>query len=174
MKKMSVLCIVVFTVFVILMGCTSGSKEKKERLYEVKIAGMGNVIVKQASACISLCRSYVATWEYAKATGTDFKAAAGELQGTETKRLKNQLIEGRQTIKEFLGGLENPPLKFAESYEKLIELREIYQKIHSLALNPPDSMEGFNDSINNLQNKLVDKKEELDSMLAKVASQQMR
>lgn len=164
MNKKSVISIILFTVLAILLGCSS--KGKKEQLYDVKIRGAGNVIVKQASACINLCRSYVTTWEYARVTGTDFKTASAQLQGTEVESLKKQFEESKSEINKLLEDLANPPLKYIEAHEKLIELNDIYSKIHSLVMNPSGSMESFNDSINELQNKLVEKKNELDSTLS--------
>jgi len=158
---------VILLLIILWGGLSCQSKEKNIELYGVKAVGIGNIIVNMASACISQSRSYVTAWEYARVSGMDYDTAAAEMLGPEAERLKNQLRENKAELDVLMEELKDPPVEFAESYAKLLELYDLYALIHELALNPSQPMEDYNDSINSLQNSIAQVKDELDSMLVK-------
>lgn len=166
MKKKRAIGSLLFIILVVLLGC--GNKEREEKVYEVKIKGLRNVIVDAASSYINFCRSYVAVWEYAKVTGMDFETAYAELQGDRGEKARRYFGENRANIKRLMESLADPPPKFAESYQKLEELYDIYEDLHTLTLNPSGSEEEFNDSVNELHGEFAEKLEELDMLLMKI------
>jgi len=166
MKKKPIAGILLFTVFLVLLGCSN--REREEKAYEVKIRGLRNVIVKAASSYINFSRSYVTIWEYAKVTGMDFETAYAELQGDRGEKARRYFGENRANIKRIVGTLSDPPLKFSKCYKRLVELYGIYEDLHTLTLNPSGTEEEFNDSINGLHTEFVEKLEELDLLLMKI------
>ena len=131
------------------------------------VRAAGNVIVNQASACINQARVYITVYEYAKVSGMDYEAAAAEMLGKETEQNKRMMMENRRAIGSLLNGLGELPPELAGTQARLLELHKKYLQIHSLAINPSGSMEGFNESINDLQNQLLKAKRDLDTELAK-------
>jgi hypothetical protein len=149
-------------VFVFLARCAS--RVGKEKKYEIKAQGLGEILTKQASACVSQSKAYAAVWEYAKVTGIDFKTAAAEMLTDETRYNLSMMKENKTKIENLLSELENPPPQYAKSFKILEEIYDIYQKLHTLALNPMDDMEKHNASVNKLSLALMEKKKELDAI----------
>jgi hypothetical protein len=149
-----------------MIGCGGSVSEREKMIYANKLEATGNIIVQQASACISQARSYMATWEYAKVSDIDFKTALRELGGEETARNKALMIENRTEIERLIESLQDPPPEYLETLQKLEELEEAYLEIHFLVLEPPESMEDFQDSVVEWEDWLVEVKQEFDSILS--------
>ncbi len=163
MKKSLISALVFLPVFVYFAGC--GNQGREERAYEIKAQGLGELIAKQASACVSQSRAYMAVWEYAKVSEMEFEEAAAEMLGAETKKNQAMMVENKSMIEKFLEELKEPPKKYEESYKKLTELYEIYVQLHTLALDPSDDMNEHNEKVNNLADRIAEKKRELDATL---------
>jgi len=73
------------------------------------------------------------------------------------------MVENKAMIDNLLEELRTPPMKFEESYNKLVELHEIYMQLHTLALKPSDDMEKHNKEVNRLAGQIMEKKKELDA-----------
>ena len=70
-------------------------------------------------------------------------------------------------VERLMESIRHPPQKYKESHEKITELFEIYLDIHDLLMNPPETMQDFNDLINDLEKEIRKSKEELDIILKK-------
>ncbi len=163
MKKGLISALIFWSGIVYFVGC--GNQGREERAYEVKAQGLGKLIVSQASACVSQSRAYMAVWEYAKVSEMEFEQAAAEMLGAETKQNKAMMVENKALVETLLEELKDPPIKYEESYKKLIELHEIYVQLHTLALEPSDDMEEHNEKVNGLADRIAEKKRELDTTL---------
>lgn len=163
MKKSLISALVFLPMFVYFAGC--GNQGKEERAYGVKAQALGELIAKQASACVSQSRAYMAVWEYAKVSEIKFEEAAAEMLGAETKRNQAMMVENKSMIEKLLEELKEPPKRYEESYKKLTELYEIYVQLHTLALDPSGDMEAHNEKVNSLADQIAEKKRELDATL---------
>ena len=161
MKKSLVLAALVFFVFGLFLGCSNRAQE--EQKYEIKAQGLGRLIVQQASACVSQSKAYLAVWEYAKVSEMDFETAAAQMLGSETKQNKAMMVEHKAMIEGLLEELKDPPSRFESTYEKLVELHEIYVKLHDLAMDPSDDMENHMKSVNKLSDQILEKTREMDA-----------
>jgi predicted secreted Zn-dependent protease len=161
LKERLILALICLLVISFLSDCSNRARE--EEAYGIKAQGLGELIAKQASACVSQSRAYMAVWEYAKVSEIDFEMAAAEMLGEETKQNKAMMVENKAMIDNLLEELRNPPVKFEESHNKLVELHEIYMQLHTLALKPSDDMEKHNEEVNRLAGQIMEKKKELDA-----------
>jgi hypothetical protein len=163
MKKSHVSALIFLLLIIYFAGCRNQGRE--ERAYEIKAQGLGELIAKQASACVSQSRAYVAIWEYAKVSEMEFEEAAAEMLGAETRQNKAMMVENKAMIETLLEELQDPPKKFEEYYKRLMELHAIYVQLHTLALDPSDDMEEHNEKVNSLADRIAEKKRELDATL---------
>jgi hypothetical protein len=163
MKKCLTMALIFLFVICLFVGCTN--RAQKERQYEIKAHGLGELIVNQAYACVSQSRAYQAIWEYAKVSEMDFKSAAAQMLGPETKQNKAMMVEHKAMIEDLLEELKEPPSKFEETYKRLGELYEIYVPLHDLAMDPLDDVDKHMKSVNELSDQIVEKARELDAAL---------
>jgi len=163
MKKSLISGLIFLPAIVYFAGC--GNQGREERAYEIKAQGLGELIAKQASACVSQSRAYMAVWEYAKVSEMEFEEAAAEMLGAETRQNRTMMVENKALMETLLEELKDPPKKFEEYYKKLIELHAIYVQLHTLALDPSDDMEEHNEKVNSLADRIAEKKRELDATL---------
>lgn len=163
MKKCLISAFIFLTVIVYFTGC--GGQGREESAYGIKAQGLGELIAKQASACVSQSKAYLAVWEYAKVSEIEFEEAVAEMLGAETKQNKAMMVQNKSMIEKLLEELKEPPKKYEESYKKLIELHEIYVQLHTLALDPSDDMDEHNEKVNGLADRIAEKKRELDATL---------
>lgn len=161
MKRSLISLLIFLLVIALFTGC--GNQGRKESAYEIKAQGLAELIVNQASACVSQSRAYMTVWEYARVSEIEFEKAAAEMLDAETEQNKAMMVENRAMIETLLEELKNPPLKFEGSYKKLMELHAIYVQLHTLALDPSDNMEEHNEKVNSLADKMTEKKRELDA-----------
>ena len=161
MKKCLILAALIFPVFGLFSGCSNRAQE--EQRYEIKAQGLGKLIAQQASACVSQSKAYQAVWEYAKVSEMDFETAAAQMLGSETRQNKAMMVEHKSMIEDLLEELEDPPSQFEGTYEKLVELHEIYVKLHDLAMDPSDDMDDHMKSVNKLSAQILEKTRELDA-----------
>lgn len=163
MKKCLTMALIFLFVICLFVGCTN--RAQKERQYEIKAHSLGELIVNQAYACVSQSRAYQAVWEYAKVSEMDFKSAAAQMLGPETKQNKAMMVEHKAMIEDLLEELKEPPSKFEETYKRLGELYEIYVPLHDLAMDPLDDVDKHMKSVNELSDQIVEKARELDAAL---------
>ncbi len=161
MKKCLIIAPIVFFMFCLFSSCSNRAQE--EQKYEIKAQGLGELIVQQASACVSQSRAYQAVWEYARVSDMDFETAAAQMLGPETKQNKATMIEHKAMIENLLGELKEPPSQFEETYKKLEELYEIYVQLHDLAMKPLNDMDQHMKAVNKLFDQIQAKKRELDA-----------
>jgi len=124
LKGRLILALICLLVILFLSDCSNRARE--EEAYGIKAQGLGELIAKQASACVSQSRAYMAVWEYAKVSEIDFEMAAAEMLGEETRQNKAMMVENKAMIDNLLEELRNPPVKFEESHNKLVELDAIF------------------------------------------------
>lgn len=155
----------------VFSSCGAGNKELKMSMYLKKAEATADVIIKQASACTSLARSYMATWEYARVSGIDFAQAMREMYGQSTTENKIMMKGNKLDIDELVVSLENPPSGCEEIYEMIKTMHQKYSEIHFLVLEPLEDMEKFQEMVMDLENDLMDLREELESLLISLTKQ---
>jgi hypothetical protein len=163
MKKYLITAPIIFLVLCLFVGCTN--RAQKERQYAIKAQSAGELIVNQAYACVSQSKAYQAVWEYAKVSDMDFKTAAAQMLGPETRQNKATMVEHKAMIEDLLEELKEPQSKFEETYKRLGELYEIYVQLHDRALDPLDDMDKHMKSVNELSDQIIEKTRELDAAL---------
>jgi hypothetical protein len=164
MKKCLIMATIFLFVVCMFVGCTN--REQKERQYTIKAVKTGEFIVNQAYACVSQSKAYQAVWEYAKVSDMDFKTAAAEMLGPETRQNRATMAEHKVMIEDLLEELKDPPSRFEEMHKKLGELYELYVQLHDLGMDPLDDMDKHMRSVNELSDQIVEKSREFDALLA--------
>jgi uncharacterized protein YdiU (UPF0061 family) len=164
MKKCLIIASILCLVFYLLSGC--GNRAQKERQYEIKVQGLGELIAQQAYACVSQSKAYQAVWEYAKVSEIDFKTAAAQMLGPETRQNKATMAEHKAMIEDLLEELKEPPSQFEETFKRLGELYEIYVQLHDLAMDPLDDMDKHMKSVNKLSDQVIEKAREMAATLS--------
>lgn len=163
MKKSLITAPIIFLELCLFFGCTN--RAQKERQYAIKAQSTGELMVNQAYACVSQSKAYQAVWEYAKVSDMDFKTAAAQMLGPETRQNKATMVEHKALIEDLLEELKDPSSKFEEIYNRLGELYEIYVQLHDLAMVPLDDMDKHMKSVSELSDRIVEKARELDAAL---------
>ena len=161
MKKSLFLSVSFFLTIGITVAC--GKNAREERGYQIKAQGLAEVIAKQASACVSQSKAYLAAWEYAKVTETDFETALSQILGDEAKQSRARMIENKAMIDSLLEELKDPPDRFMETYKILVDLHELYGQLHNLSLKPSNDMEIHNKKVDKLTSKIETKIEDLNA-----------
>ena len=151
---------IAFSVF-----CGGGSK-KESLLFLEKAKGLGGIIVKQASADVSLCNMYNTVWEYAKVTDLDFRSAYREMR-MNTTEIKAQVATNKLMMDEMMDMVKNPPENMKEIHDKIVELRKLYLEFNAFVLELPQvSQESFNAEVETYLADIDSLKSELDHLIA--------
>jgi hypothetical protein len=164
MKKGRIIAPLFFLLVGFFFGCSNRAQEEKR--YEIKAQSLGELMVNQAHACVSQSKVYQAVWEYARVSEIDFKTAAAQMLGPETRQNKATMVEHKAMVENLLDQLKEPPARFEETHKRLGELYEIYVRLHDLGMDPLDDMEQHMKSVNELSGQIVKKARELDAALA--------
>jgi hypothetical protein len=163
MKKCFTIASIFLFVICLFIGCSN--RAQKERQYAIKAQSLGELVVNQAYACVSQSKAYQAVWEYAKVSEIDFKTAAAQMLGPETRQNKAMMVEHKAMIENLLEELKEPPSRFEETYKRLGELYEIYVQLHDLGMDPLGDMDKHMKSVNILSDQIVEKTQELNAVL---------
>ncbi len=163
MKKNSVCIPALLLVFGLFFGC--GNRAQEEARYTIKAQSLGELMVQQASACVSQSKAYMAVWEYARVSEVDFETAAKDMLGSETRENKAMMVEHKAMIENLLEELSDPSSDFESTYDRLSELYNIYVKLHDLAMDPSDDMQKHMETVDTLMDQALEKKRELDATL---------
>lgn len=159
MRKHRLFAPLLFLLIFSFIGCADRAQEKRQ--YTLKAHKTGELMVNQASACISQSRAYQAVWEYARVSDVDFKTAAAQMLGPQTSQNKTTMVENKAMIESLLDELKDPPAAFEETYKRLKEIYEIYTQLHDLAMTPLDDMNDHMESVNDLSGQILEKSREL-------------
>ena len=164
MKKTSVCILALLFVIGLFFGC--GNRAREEARYTIKAQSLGELMVQQASACVSQSKAYMAVWEYARVSEVDFQTAANEMLGAETRANKATMVEHKGMIEDLLEELSDPSTDFESTHDRLAELYDIYVKLHDLAMDPSDDMRKHMETVDALYDQVLEKKRELDATFA--------
>jgi len=149
----------------VLFVCCGQSK-KKSLFFLEKAKGLGEIITKQASANMSLCKMYNTVWEYAKVTNLDFKSAFREMM-LDTSGIEMQMETNNQMIGRMMDMVKSPPKNMNGIYDKLIELRASYLEFNKFIFQLPQvSQEKFNAKADAYLTNINSLKAELDRLIA--------
>lgn len=152
---------------VLFLNISCQKKGKEEDLYAQKVEDFGDLILVQSSACLNQSKAYTAVWEYAKVTGEDFDSAARHILGPARAEAKEQFIQNKMKIDDFLQKVKGPPEKYKSSHEKLLEMYGLYIKLHDLALKPSAPQEEYEASVYKLYDKLLKEAGEMHTLLGR-------
>jgi len=139
---------IVSAVLIALVACGgSVRKEQEQRLAHLRIMKAAVMLSGQTAACANHFRALLSASEYAKVTGKDFVSASSTVLGSESRRMRQELISGKADVEDLLARLDPVPEGFQNAVDKLEELHEVYLKIYNLSVNPPGSLESGVDKI---------------------------
>ena len=157
--------LIILGVLVALLICCGQSK-KKNLLFLEKAKGLGDIIIKQASGNMSLCKMYNTVWEYAKVTNMDFKSAYREMI-LNTSEIEMQMETNNQMMDRMMNMVKSPPKNMTGIHDKLIELRELYLEFNEFVFQSPQvSQKKFNVKVDEYLEDINSLKGELDRLIA--------
>jgi len=127
---------------VLLVYC--GQSKKQSLFFLEKAKGLGDIIIKQASGDMNLCKMYNTVWEYAKVTDLDFQSAYREMM-LGISEIEMQMETNMQMMDRIMNMVKSPPKNMIGIHDKLIELRESYLEFNKFIYQLPQvSQEKFN------------------------------
>jgi hypothetical protein len=151
MKNFS-LIFLILCLLIVVLSC--GDKAKEAEAFAIRARIIGDLILAQTSAYISQSKAYITAWEYAKVTGEDFETSVRHVLGVQAEHNKIDFLSMKEKIAGRFEKLGQPPQEYAEAHEKLVNLHDLYLKLHALALNPKPPQEKYEKSINELTTKI--------------------
>ena len=135
--------LIILGVMTALIVCCGQSKRQSLFFLE-KAKGLGDIIIKQASGDMNLCKMYNTVWEYAKVTDLDFQSAYREMM-LDTSEIEMQMETNMQMMDRIMNMVKSPPKNIIGIHDKLIELRESYLEFNKFIYQLPQvSQEKFN------------------------------
>ncbi len=152
---------------VLYLSVSCQNRTNKEELYRMRVGEFSDVILVQSSACLNQSKAYSAVWEYAKVTGEDFNSAARHILGPERAEAAGRFAQNKMMIADYLEKVKNPAEKYKSSYEKLIEMHELYIRLNDLVLKPIAPQEEYDASVNKLYDGLLKKAGEINALLGR-------
>ncbi len=87
-----------------------------------------------------VCNRIVTEWKTALETGAAFSPGQNDEEKARTDKIRGEVAK-------IMGQLDNPPKKFAQAHQKLIQLRGAYQKTTDLIASPPETLQAFTASV---------------------------
>ena len=157
--------LIILGVMIVFLVCCGQSK-RKSHLFLEKAKGLGDIITKQASGNMSLCKMYNTVWEYAKVTDLDFRSAYREMM-LDTSGIEMQMESNNQLMDRMMNMVKSPPKNMTGIHDKLIELRETYLEFNKFVFQLPlVSQKKFNDKADAYLANINSLKGELDGMIA--------
>lgn len=135
--------LIILGVMAVLLVCC-GQLKRQSLLFLEKAKSLGEIITRQASADMNLCKMYDTVWEYAKVTDLDFQSAYKEMM-LDTSEIKMQMETNMQMMDRIMNMVKSPPKNMTGIHDKLIELRESYLEFNKFIYQLPQvSQERFN------------------------------
>jgi hypothetical protein len=87
-----------------------------------------------------VCDRIVTEWKTALESGAAFSPGQNDEEKARTDKIRGEVAK-------IMGQMDNPPKRFAQAHEKLIQLRGAYQKTTDLASSPPETLQAFTTSV---------------------------
>ena len=157
--------LIILGVMTVLLVCCGQSKRQSLFFLE-KAKGLGEIIIKQASADMNLSKMYNTVWEYAKVTDLDFQSAYREMM-LDTSEIEMQMETNMQMMDRIMNMVKSPPKNMTGIHDKLIELRESYLEFNKFIFQLPQvSQEKFNAEADAYVANINSLKGELDRLIA--------
>jgi len=157
--------LIILGVMTVLLVCCGQSKRQSLFFLE-KAKGLGEIIIKQASADMNLSKMYNTVWEYAKVTDLDFQSAYREMM-LDTSEIEMQMETNMQMMDRIMNMVKSPPKNMTGIHDKLIELRESYLEFNKFIFQLPQvSQEKFNAEADAYLANINSLKDELDRLIA--------
>ncbi|MCL6571300.1 MAG: hypothetical protein K6T88_06380 [Bacillus sp. (in: Bacteria)] len=148
MKKFYLL----ITILLLLIGCS----RQNENNYRIDLLHSHDMILMYSDLCITTCQLYSNNWKIAIENRKDFnKELQNTMEKAKEKGIYDLINNNKSDIDSKMKNLVDPPKSYLRAHEKLVEMYGIYSQLHSLALNPSGSLVSFNNTVNDLQNKLI-------------------
>jgi len=149
---------------VLLVYC--GQSKKQSLFFLEKAKGLGDIIIKQASGDMNLCKMYNTVWEYAKVTDLDFQSAYREMM-LGISEIEMQMETNMQMMDRIMNMVKSPPKNMIGIHDKLIELRESYLEFNKFIYQLPQvSQEKFNAEADAYVANINSLRGELDRLIA--------
>jgi hypothetical protein len=157
--------LIILGVMTVLLICCGQSK-RQSLIFLEKGKGLGEIIAKQASGDMNLCKMYNTVWEYAKVTDLDFQSAYREMM-LDTSDLKIQMETNLEMMDRMMNMIKSPPKNMTGIYDKLIELHESYLEFNKFVYQSPQvSQKKFNAKADAYLVNINSLKGELDRLIA--------
>jgi len=122
----------------------------------------------QTAACANHFRALLSASEYAKVAGEDFASASSAVLGSESRRMRQELISEKTDVEDLLACLDPVPEGFQGAVDKLKELHAVYLKTYDLSVNPPESLESSMDKIAEWEKAFDAGAGELEALLSEI------
>jgi hypothetical protein len=157
--------LIIFGVMTVLLLCCGQSK-RQSLVFLEKAKGLGEIIAKQASGDMNLCKMYNTVWEYARVTDLDFQSAYREMM-LDTSEIEMQMETNMQMMDRMMNTVKSPPKNMTGIRDKLIELHESYLEFNEFIYQLPQvSQEKFNAEADAYLESINSLKGELDRLIA--------
>jgi hypothetical protein len=148
MKKL----LFILLILILLTGCTNIQKEN----YKNNLLETHNSIQENTKTCLLANNYYSTVWKNAIENRKDFNIElVNAVSESEKLGQYKTMNKSKDNIDNKMKQLSNPPKAYQHAYDKLLEMYGIYTQLYSLALNPSGSLVSYNNTINDLQGKLV-------------------
>ena len=156
---------IILGVMTALLICC-GQTKRQSFLFLEKAKGLGEIIIKQASADMNLCNMYNTVWEYAKVSALLGRGHLSEMN-LDTSDIAGQVDTNMEMMDRMMNMVKSPPKNMTGIHDKLIELRELYMELNKFVLQMPQvSQDKFNSEVDAYIANVNSLKEELDSLIA--------
>lgn len=173
-KKKIIISIVTIAVLAfITIGIIAGVNSKRTNDYNDKLSATVYLIYTNASRCESICGNVSETWKNAIYNDYDYynkgyldfnKALANLFADSRIKSDVETIKKTDLTIADSVKSLQNPPAKYKDAYNDILELYGVYQGLVSQATNPTGTLISYNSDVNS---KISDFKKIYSKMKAK-------
>ncbi len=149
---------------VLLVSC--GQSKRQSLIFLENGKGLGEIITRQASGDMNLCKMYNTVWEYARVTDLDFQSAYREMM-LDTSDIKMQMETNLEMMGRMMNMVKSPPKNMTGIYDKLIELHESYLEFNKFVYQLPQvSQKEFNAKADGCLTNINSLKGELDRLIA--------
>lgn len=145
----------ILTILLITLFITTGCSQVDPR-YQTDIDKTYDKILSSSDNCLKSCQTFSNTWnnaiKYNKDIDTEIQINKAFIQNSGIYKMMDY---HKKDIDQKMIEVSKPPKSYEKAHDKLVEMYSIYSQLYSLALNPNGSYVSYNNTVNDLQNKLT-------------------
>jgi hypothetical protein len=161
MKYILSIILLILTIFI--SGCTTSYQNET---YKTNLLKTYDYIQGYSESNFKNCSLHSTVWKNAIRDNKDFNIELKKLsEELENNGMYNYARYNKTSIDTRMKEVSNPPKGYEKAHDKLVEMYGIYSQLYSLSLNPSGSLVSYNNTINDLQSKLVKASSEFNVLL---------